>query len=146
MIKSEQDAEITVRELAAEWIARKSFHMGVFDKKTDEFVAGVNVDPINWDVPEFNIGYFVNKDHEGQGYVTEAVKAVMGFTFEYLKAHRVSVQCDDTNDRSRRVAESCGMVMEGHTREDKKNVDGKLSGTLYFGLLKREFEALYKNG
>jgi len=30
-------------------------------------------------------------------------------------------------------------------RENKKNADGKLSGTLYFGLLKREFEALDKN-
>jgi ribosomal-protein-alanine N-acetyltransferase len=144
-IKSEQDAEILVRKLAAEWMARTCFFMGAFDRETDEFVAQVYVGPVSWDVPEFEIGFFVDKEREGQGYVTEAVRAVMGFLFEHLKAHRVRMECDDTNVRSRRVAERCGMVREGHIRENKRNPDGKLSGTLHFGLLKKEFEALDKN-
>ena len=72
-IKSEQDAEILVREFAGYWMARKYFFLGVFDKETDEFLAQIYIGPVNWDVPEFAIGYFVDKDHEGQGYVTEAV-------------------------------------------------------------------------
>jgi aminoglycoside 6'-N-acetyltransferase len=141
-IESEEDAEVLVRELAAEWKARNCFFMGAFDRITDEFVAQVYIGPINWEVPEFIIGFFVDVDHEGKGYVTEAVGAAMGFIFEYLKAHRVSLKCDDTNERSRRVAERCGLVREGHIRESKKNADGSLSGTLCFGLLKREFELL----
>jgi RimJ/RimL family protein N-acetyltransferase len=144
-IESEQDAEVVVRELAAEWMARNCFFMGAFDRETDGFVAQIYVGPVNWDVPEFEIGFFVDKDHEGQGYVTEAVRAAMGFIFQHLKAHRVRIECDDTNEHSRRVAERCGMVLEGHIRENKKNDDGMLSGTLHFGLLKREFEALGKN-
>ena len=141
-IESERDAEVVVRRFAAEWTARNCFFMGAFDKETDEFVAQVYIGPVNWSVPEFEIGFFVDKDHEGQGYVTEAVQAVMGFIFEHLKAHRVRMQCDDTNERSWRVAERCGMVREGHFRENKKNADGSLSGTLWFGLLKREFESI----
>ncbi len=38
--------------------------------------------------------------------------------------------CDDTNVRSRRVAERCGLVLEGHIRENKLNVDGTHSGRL----------------
>ena len=144
-IESEQDAEVVVRELASEWRARNCFFMGVFERETDNFVAQVYVGPVNWDVPEFTIGFFVDKDHEGKGYVTEAVRTAIGFIFEHLKAHRVRMECDDTNERSWRVAERCGLVREGHIRENKKNVDGSLSGTLYFGLLKREFEALDKN-
>jgi RimJ/RimL family protein N-acetyltransferase len=119
--------------------------MGAFDRETDEFVAQVYVGPVHWDVPEFEIGFFADKDHEGQGYVTEAVRAVLGFVFQHLKAHRVRLECDDTNERSRRVAERCGMVLEGHIRENKRNDNGMLSGTLHFGLLEREFEALEKN-
>ena len=144
-IESKQDGEALVRELAAEWKARTCFFMGAFDRGTDEFVAQVYVGPVNWDVPEFAIGYFADRDHEGQGYVTEAAKAALGFIFEHLRAHRVRLECDDTNERSWRVAERCGMVREGHIRENKKNADGKLSGTLHFGLLKREFEALDKS-
>jgi len=144
-IRNEQDAEVLVRELAAEWQARNCFFMGAFDRETDQFVAQVYVGPVSWDVPEFSIGFFVDKEHEGQGYVTEAVKAALGFIFEHLKAHRVRMECDDTNARSWPVAERCGMVREGHIRENKKNADGTLSGTLHYGLLKREFEALDKN-
>jgi ribosomal-protein-alanine N-acetyltransferase len=138
-IESERDAEVVVRGLAAEWKAHNSFFMGAFDRETNEFVAQIYVGPVNWDVPEFEIGFFVERDHEGQGYVTEAVRAAMGFIFGHLKAHRVRLECDDTNQRSRRVAERCGMVREGHIRENKRNADGKLSGTLHFGLLKREW-------
>jgi ribosomal-protein-alanine N-acetyltransferase len=141
-LESERDAEVLVRELAVEWQARNCFFMGAFDRETDQFVAQVYVGPVSWDLPEFTIGFFVDKAHEGQGYVTEAVKAVLGFIFEHLKAHRVRLECDDTNVRSWRVAERCGMVKEGHIRENKKNADGTLSGTLHYGLLKREFEAL----
>jgi ribosomal-protein-alanine N-acetyltransferase len=141
-VKSEQEAEALVRDLAAAWRARECFFMGAFDKGTGAFVAQIYVGPVHWDVPEFEIGFFVDVDHEGQGYVTEAVRAAMAWIFRYLGAHRVRLECDDTNVRSRRVAERCGMVLEGHVRENKRNVDGTLSGTLHFGLLKSEFEAL----
>jgi ribosomal-protein-alanine N-acetyltransferase len=144
-IESEQDAEAIVRQLEAEWTARNCFFMGVFEKETDEFVEQVYIGPVNWSLPEFEIGFFVDTDHEGQGYVTEAVRAVMGFIFEHLKAHRVRMECDDTNERSWRVAERCGMVREGHFRENKENADGSLSGTLWFGLLRREFESIDMN-
>jgi aminoglycoside 6'-N-acetyltransferase len=141
-LESEQDAEVLVRELAAEWRAGNCFFMGAFDRETDEFLAQVYVGPVSWQVPEFAIGYFVDRDHEGQGYVTEAVEAALGFIFGHLQAHRVHLECDDTNERSWRVAERCGMVREGHLRENKLNADGSRSGTLHYGLLRNEYEAL----
>jgi RimJ/RimL family protein N-acetyltransferase len=141
-IHSEEEAEITVRNLAAAWVARDCFFMAAFDKETGEFAAQIYVGPVNWDLPEFQIGYFVDKDREGRGYVTEAVRATLRFIFEHLQAQRVRLECNDTNVRSIRVAERCGMVREGHFRENKKNPDGTFSGTLHFGLLRSEFEAL----
>jgi aminoglycoside 6'-N-acetyltransferase len=138
-LKTEQDAEVLVRQLAAEWQARNCFFLGAFDRETDAFLAQVYVGPVGWEVPEFSIGFFVDVDQEGRGYVTEAVKATLGFLFQHLEAHRVRMECDDTNERSRRVAERCGLVREGHIRENKRNPDGSLSGTLHFGLLRSEF-------
>jgi aminoglycoside 6'-N-acetyltransferase len=65
----------------------------------------------------------------------------MLFCFKHLRAYRVRLECDDTNVRSYGVAERCGMVREGHIRENKKNADGRLSGTLLYGLLQSEYEA-----
>jgi aminoglycoside 6'-N-acetyltransferase len=97
-------------------------------------------------LPEFQIRFFADRDHEGQGYATEAVNASLRFIFEHLGAHRVRMEGDDANERSCRVAERCGMVKEGHVRGNKRNPDGTFSGTLHSGPLKREFEALGRGG
>jgi aminoglycoside 6'-N-acetyltransferase len=137
-IGSEQEAETMVRELQAEWVARKCFVLAAFERAAGEFVAQIYVGPVNWDLAEFEVGYFVDVDHEGRGYVTEAVRGTLGFLFEHLRAHRVSLRCDETNVRSRRVAEKCGMLLEGHLRENKRNPNGTITGTLCFGLLRSD--------
>ncbi len=134
-----EDARNIVRDLAAEWAARRSFFLGVFDKNTHEFVAQKYIGPLNWDLPEFELGYFADKDHQGQGFVTEAVKEITQFIFKHLNAHRIRVVCDDTNLRSIRVAERCGMVREGHICENKKDSHDYFTGTVIFGLLQQEF-------
>jgi len=139
-IKSEADAEAVVQGLAAAWVAHGSLFMGAFDKQTDAFVAQIYGGTVSWDAPEVEIGYFVDQDQEGQGYVTEAVQAMLRFLFEHLSAHRVRIECDDTNRRSYRVAERCGMVREGHIRENKQRAGGVFSGTLHYGLLRSEYE------
>jgi RimJ/RimL family protein N-acetyltransferase len=139
-INNEQEAERLAVELANAWADRKHFFLGAFKKNTGEFVAQVYIGPVNWILPEFVIGFFVDVDHEGKGYVTEAVHGVLPFIFRDLHAYRVRLECDDTNERSWRVAECCGMVREGHFRENKLHPDGTRSGTYYYGLLRKEFE------
>jgi ribosomal-protein-alanine N-acetyltransferase len=138
-VDTEEDAEITVRGFAAAWVTRDAFFLGVFRRDTHEFVAQIYVGPVDWNLPEFEIGFFVDAEHEGWGYVTEAAGAALDFAFEHLGAHRVRLACDDTNARSFRVAERCGMVREGHMRENKRNADGSISGTLHYGILRDEF-------
>jgi len=139
--KTQEEAEIIVRELNLDWLARKSFFMGAFDKKTLEFIAQIYVGVVNWDLPEFEVGYFVDVDHQGRGFVTEAVKAALGFIFDYLHAQRVCLHTRDTNLPSQGVAERCGFTLEGHIRENKRDPDGMVIGDLYYGLLKREYNA-----
>jgi len=141
-LKSQEDAENTVCELAELWEERKSIFIGAFDKQDEHFVAQIYVGAVNRDLPEFQIGFFVDRDYEGQGYVTEAVKATLGFVFHRLGAHRVSAECDETNTRSIGVLERCGMTREGLMRENKRNVDGSISGTLHYGMLKCEYDDL----
>jgi RimJ/RimL family protein N-acetyltransferase len=139
-IASEETAEELICELAAAWTERNSFFIGAFDKMTGEFVAQIYVGPVDWKLPELQIGYFADVDHEGKGYVTEAVRATLGVIFNHLNAHRVRLECDETNVRSIRVAERCDMIREGHLRENKRNPDGTYSGSLIYGLLKSEFK------
>jgi aminoglycoside 6'-N-acetyltransferase len=138
-LDSEQEAEFLLRGFASDWTARAHYFLGTFRRETDEFVAQIYVGPTQRELPEFQIGYFADCQHEGQGYVTEAVRAVMRVLFQELGVHRVRLECDDTNVRSYRVAERCGLLREGHFRENKRHADGSLSGTLVYGLLRGEY-------
>jgi RimJ/RimL family protein N-acetyltransferase len=135
-IGSEEQAEIVVRELQADWVARKCFFLGAFERATGDLVAQIYVGPVDWDLPQFEIGFIVDVDHEGRGYVTEAVRGTLRLLFEHMNAHRVCLRCDEENVRSRRVAERCGMLLEGHLRENRRNADGTITGALCFGLLR----------
>ena len=138
-IASEGEAELLMQDLYNEWARGNCFFIGAFTKATGDFVAQVYVGTIDRKLPEFEIGYFAEVDHEGQGYVTEAVRATLAVLFEQLNAHRVRLGVSDTNLRSIRVAERCGMVREGHLRENRRLPDGTYSSSFVYGLLKEEF-------
>lgn len=139
--RSEDEAEQIIGEYCAAWRERRYFCLGVFNRDNAEFVAQVYVGVVNRALPEFEVGYFVDCENEGQGYVSEAVRAVLNWLFHDLEAQRVSLNCNDTNLRSARVAERCGFILEGHRRENHRDPDGITSGDLCFGLLRREFLA-----
>ena len=93
-------------------------------------------------VRDFAVGWAARSYFFLGAFSRETDAFVAQIYFEHLKAHRVRLECDEANVRSHRVAERCGMVKEGHIRENKKNPDGTLSGTLHYGLLRSEFAAV----
>jgi aminoglycoside 6'-N-acetyltransferase len=139
-IVTTSDAQNTIEQFVSLWDKQKYRFMGVFLKETDEFVAQLYLGKLNDQLPEFGIGYFADIEHVGNGYVTEAVGALVKELFGAVGAYRIQIETDDTNARSIRVAERCGFVREGHLRDNKKRSDGTISGTIYFGLLKSEFQ------
>jgi RimJ/RimL family protein N-acetyltransferase len=143
-IHTEEEAEAVIGEYIAGWTAGRYYMLGVFDKASDAFVAQVYIGVVNRELPEFEVGYIADLDHEGHGYVTEAVKSVLDVLFGRLNARRVSLHTRDSNLRSQHVAERCGFCLEGHIRENKRLVDGTFEGDFCYGLLKREYD-LAKN-
>ncbi len=139
-IQTVADADAVIRSFVASWDARSAFFLGVFRKNTGIFVAQIYIGVVNKDLPELELGYFAAAGSEGQGFVTEAAQRALRLCFEDLGAHRVRLECDDTNTRSYRVAERCGMLQEGHLRENHHHTDGTITGTLLYALLRHEFD------
>jgi RimJ/RimL family protein N-acetyltransferase len=140
-IHSPEEAEALVRDLAAGYAAQDYLFLGAFDRSTDEFLAQIYAGPVKEAPADFDLGFFVDVDHEGQGYVAEAVRATLKLLFEHLGVFRVRLECDDTNLRSRRVAERCGFRLVAHCHRAKRHSDGTVSGTLHFRLLRSEWQA-----
>jgi ribosomal-protein-serine acetyltransferase len=85
------------------------------------------------------IGYWIDKDHEGKGIMTESVKALINYGFNELNLHRIQIKCDARNVRSKRIPERLGFKLEGTIRENHKYEEGFSDG-LTFGLLKSEWK------
>jgi len=60
------------------------------------------------------IGWVFHPEVHGQGYATEAARAVLKLAFETLGMHRVVATCDPRNTASYRIMERLGMRREGH--------------------------------
>lgn len=137
-------AEAVLRSFCLYWDFHQSFFWGAFEKETQTFVTQIYVGTVNWDLPEFEIGYFVDQTYQGRGYVQEAVRGVLHWLFMDLHAQRACLDCDDTNLRSQHVAQRCGFVQEGHIRQNKRHADGSITGTLLYGMLPGEFDEALK--
>ncbi len=137
-----------MRQFALDFAARRAFFFGAWVRSSGEFAAQIYVGVVDWDLPEFELGYFVDCACEGHGFVTEAARAALRFCFDDLHAHRVRLGCNDTNERSIHVAERCGFVREAHLRQTRQRVrlaDGTFSGEYIYGLLRSEYE-VSRNG
>jgi RimJ/RimL family protein N-acetyltransferase len=137
-----EDAEVLVRRFAAQWAAREAFFFGAWARATGRFEAQIYVGVVSWELPEFEIGYFADQAHEGQGFVSEAARAALRFAFVHLEAHRVSLRCNATNTRSVRVAERCGFTREGRLRQANPHLrlpGGMYSDELLYAMLREEF-------
>lgn len=139
---SAAEGEALIGEYIADWQAGRYFMLGAFSRATGEFVGQIYIGTVDWHTPEFEVGYFVDCQHQGQGYITEALQAALTFIFQHLGAHRVRLDCSDTNLRSLRVAEYTGFVREAWLRENRREPDGSYSGTLIYGLLRDEYKPL----
>jgi ribosomal-protein-alanine N-acetyltransferase len=59
------------------------------------------------------IGYFIDRDYQGKGIATEAVKQLEKVGFEKLDLQRLIILMDTRNPTSERVAQKCKYEKEG---------------------------------
>ena len=140
-IRTEGEAEIKVRKHSAEWVVRDRFVMGIWLKKRDRYVGEIWIEPKKWEVPSFEIGWFLDQGYQRRGIATEAARRSLEFLFNDLNAHKVIVITRDTNPRSYKLAERLGFRTEGHLRESRIE-NGKRYGLLYYGMLRIEFSSI----
>ena len=103
------------------------------------FLGWCTLNSWNPDFRSASLGYCLGKPAWGQGYATEAAGALLGWAFDTLDLNRVQAEADTRNPASGRVLEKLGFRLEGTLREDCI-VDGDISDSWVFGLLRREWQ------
>ena len=83
------------------------------------------------------IGYWIGKPYWGNGYATEAVRAVIGYGFS-RGLNRIFAECYHINPASGRVLQKAGMRHEGTKRQHMMKW-GELMDCEVYGILASEW-------
>jgi ribosomal-protein-alanine N-acetyltransferase len=117
---------------------RTKFQLAVTLKPDHQLIGTCGIRTESADVHEGDIGYELSPQHWGQGYATEAARAIVEFGFTELRLHRIWSWCIADNVGSARVLEKLGMQLEGRLR-DKEYFKGRWWDTLLFAILDHEW-------
>ncbi|MBI5304071.1 MAG: GNAT family N-acetyltransferase [Chloroflexi bacterium] len=109
-------------------------------ERDGRLIGNVGVRAINPATREAEIGYELDPNFWGNGYATEAARALLEFGFRELELHRVSSWCIAENRASARVLEKLGLQCEGRLRE-REWFKGRWWDTLQYAILDREWSA-----
>lgn len=135
-----EEREEFVRQQYARFIKREDMMLMLFLKSGHKLIGCSGLHVQNWDVPSFEIGYWVRTGYEGKGYIIEAVNRITEFGFMDMKANRIFIRCDIANVRSQSVAKRAGFLYEGTFRNfERRHHSGELTDMIYFGLTSEDY-------
>lgn len=115
---------------------------GIVLRETDQLVGSIGLlrDYKRDNDRARSLGYAIDEDCWGKGYMPEAVRAVLEHGFRKQSLELISAYTYPWNTRSKRVLEKCGFRYEGTLRCAEKLYDGSMHDSDCYALLKEEWE------
>jgi RimJ/RimL family protein N-acetyltransferase len=129
---------LAVARAARDAVPRTVYHLAIVLKAADRLIGGCRIEIRNAASGAGDLGYVLGRPHWGQGFTTEAIRALVGFGFEHLALHRIWATCDVRNAASARVLEKLGMTREGHLRHDVR-WKGEWRNSYLYAILETEW-------
>ena len=90
-------------------------------------------------VNSLSVGYELRRDCWGQGYMTEALGAMVDYAFEKKKVDVMAASHYADNTRSQRVIEKCGFKLEGVVPWACRRFDGKICDDVCYSILRQDY-------
>jgi len=104
--------------------------LGIY--KDNKLIGKAKISNIVYGVLKSGIlGYSIDKEYEGKGYMKEAINLVLEYAKEYLDLHRIEASVLTTNERSKGVLLSCGFEEIGINKK-YLYINGKWSDHITF--------------
>lgn len=117
-----------------------AYDWAIVCKELGEPIGSIGAVALNERARSVEIGYCIGKKWWRQGYMSEALAAVIKFFFEEVGVNRVYSEHDPRNPNSGKVMEKCGMKYEGTLRQADFNNAGICDIRVY-GILAEEYNA-----
>lgn len=104
--------------------------------RNETLIGTVEIDHISTQNLSAHLGYLLKKQCWGNGYMTEALQAVLNHAFQSL--HRVTTEISTENQRSIALVERLGFKQEG-VKRDALLLQNKYHDAAIHGMLKQDW-------
>ncbi|MFP4314143.1 MAG: GNAT family N-acetyltransferase [Alphaproteobacteria bacterium] len=122
-----------------DWNEDRSYSFLICKSADASLIGGININNVIRGAAQFaSLGYWIDAEHEGQGYMKESILLAVHYCFQSLDLHRVHAACIPGNDRSQNLLLSCGFKKEGYAEKYLK-IDGKWQDHILYGICKERF-------
>lgn len=115
-LSSVHEVRSYIAQCEANWRQKKSFAYVITRDREEGAIGMIDARPANPHLIES--GYVLARAYWGQGYMTEALRAIIRAAFANESVGRFQAVCDTNNEGSARVMEKCGMMFEGIMRQE----------------------------
>jgi ribosomal-protein-alanine N-acetyltransferase len=112
--QSIQDTKAFIKRCSLSWKKGTAFPWTIIRKADNQLLGMIEIVAI--DQSGVNIGYVLARPFWGQGYMMEALQALIQWAMEQNDIYRVWAICDVNNISSTRVMEKSGLQKEGILR------------------------------
>jgi ribosomal-protein-alanine N-acetyltransferase len=134
-----------IAKIQEDWQRRVILKWGIAPLINDQLIGSITLFNLDFNHRRAEIGYALGREYWRQGYMNEALTAVLNYAFEVLDLHRIEADVDPRNTGSVRTLEKLGFQREGYLRE-RWQVSGEIQDAFFYGLLKQEWEARLTQG
>ena len=133
---SVEDVKKVIEKWQKEFAGKKDVVLGIY--LDDKYVGNMGLHDINRNNSSAMIGYWLAEDAQGQGIMTDCVRALSSYGFNELDLNRIYILCASGNTKSRAIPERLGYIQEGVLR-DGTRLYGIYHDEVIYGALKRNW-------
>ncbi len=129
--KTKEEELECIRKWIAEADESKYEKWVIVLKDTNTPIGNISVNSVDKHHNYCNVGYVILYDYWGNGYASEALKAVSDYLLDrgyYL----VECSCNELNTQSSKVMIKAGFKKDGYIANRRLNKDGTYSGVEYY--------------
>ncbi len=135
---SVSDTKAYIRYMLRKYRAGEPSSWCIVEKSTDKVVGTIGYMWYQKDNSSAEVGYSLARRCWNRGYMTEALRAVLDYTFRELGFNRVEAQHEIDNGASGAVMRKCGMQKEGTLRSRLYN-KGKYVDVDLYAILRKDY-------
>ncbi|WKA58464.1 GNAT family N-acetyltransferase [Planococcus shenhongbingii] len=136
---NQQEAEAIIKSFQSAFDSKRGMRWGIVLKENGDFIGTIGLNNLNVQAKKSEIGYELHPDYWRQGFMKEAIKAVLQYAFENLDLVRMGAVTFPDNEASSRLLRKMGFTEEGRLRSYLYQ-GGQSHDALIFSLLKPEWE------